>query len=99
MWKIVKALVNYVEPIIGLHVDTVQVWDRRCEHAAFAYGVVGAQRVEGVGPTHKQASLSAEEHLHEVTAFILQKESGVKWGRAWYAEQLEMTGKKKRQSD
>lgn len=39
----------------------------------FTYSVVGTKRVEGVAPTHKQASLSAEQHLHEITAFILQE--------------------------
>lgn len=40
----------------------------------FAYRVVGAQRVEGVGPAHEEASLSVQQHLHEVAALILQRQ-------------------------
>lgn len=37
-----------------------------------AYRVVGAQRVESVGPAHEQASLPVQQHLHEVAALVLQ---------------------------
>lgn len=42
--------------------------------SVFAYSVVGTERVEGICPAQKQASFSAEQHLHEVTAFVLQEQ-------------------------
>lgn len=37
------------------------------------YSVVGTQRVEGIGPAHKQAPLSTQQHLHEVTTLVLNR--------------------------
>lgn len=37
------------------------------------HGVIGAQRVEGVGPTHKKAAMLIQQYLHIVTALLLQR--------------------------
>lgn len=55
---------------------TARRWRRRAAaitRLGFTYSVVGTQRVEGVGSTQKQASVSAEQHFDEVTAFILHE--------------------------
>ena len=66
-WMVVRSPVG---PVAGLW--QVELWLQVWARWVFTHGVVGAERVEGIGPAHKQASLSTEQHLHEVTAFILQ---------------------------
>ena len=63
-------------------------------YSAFTYSIVGTQRVEGVGPTHKQAALSAEQHLHKVTAFILQGEERDEESESLVCRRGEESGKK-----
>lgn len=56
----------FVRPLTGVEEVQRQMWQR-----VLTYSVVGTQWVEGVGPTQKQASLSAEQHFDEVTTLIL----------------------------
>lgn len=44
----------------------------RCYGAT--HGVIGAQWVEGVGPTHKKATMLIQQYLHVVTALLLERQ-------------------------
>lgn len=50
--------------------DGIQLFLRRYEAT---HGVIGAQRVEGVGPTHKKAAMLIQQYLHIVTALLLER--------------------------
>lgn len=49
--------------------DGIQLFLRRYEAT---HGVIGAQRVEGIGPTHKKAAMLIQQDLHIVTALLLE---------------------------
>ena len=84
-----------VGPVPGL--GQVDLWWLLQVCLVFTYSIVGTERVEGIRPTHKQASLSAEQHLHEVTALILQQRQ--KWREAELKMQEEKNWRKGRQNN
>lgn len=66
--------------------------------SAFTYGIIGTEWIESIGPAHKQASLPAEQHLHEVAALILQEKH--KWREAEFnMQQGDKTEEKKDKND
>lgn len=50
--------------------DGIQLFLRRY---GATHGVIGAQRVEGVGPAHKKAAMLIQQYLHIVTALLLER--------------------------
>lgn len=42
-----------------------------CVCSIGTHSIVGTQRIEGVGPTDKQTSLSTQQNLHEVPTLVL----------------------------
>lgn len=51
--------------------DSIQLFLRRY---GATHSVIGAQRVEGVGPTHKKAAMLIQQYLHIVTALLLERQ-------------------------